>query len=79
MAIESKIKKIIAEELGFKENEITDDKTIVSDLGADSLDIVELTMAIEENFVIEVPDEDLEKLETVKDVIDYVKKAEGNE
>ena len=76
MTVENKIKRIIAEELGFKENEVTEDKSIISNLGADSLDVVELTMAIEENFGIEIPDEDVEKLETVKDIIDYVAKTQ---
>ena len=68
-----KLKEIIAEVLNVDVNEITKDTTFVDDLGADSLDIVELLMALEEEFDIEIPDEEAEKLVTVGDVVDYIK------
>lgn len=74
MNFEKKIKQIIAEQLGMAEEEISNDASFVDDLGADSLDIVELVMAMEEEFEIEIPDEDAEKLLTVQDAVDYVKK-----
>jgi acyl carrier protein len=74
MAIDKKIKQIIAEQLGLNEDEILDEASLIDDLGADSLDIVELVMAMEEEFEMEIPDEDAEKISTVKDVVDYVKK-----
>ena len=69
---QQRVIKIIAEQLGTEENETTPDKSITDDLGADSLDSVELVMALEEEFGIEVPDEDAAKLTTVQAVIDYV-------
>ena len=69
-----KVKQIIAEQLGVDENEITPSSSFVEDLGADSLDTVELVMALEENFSIEIPDEDAEKIRTVQDAIDYIDK-----
>lgn len=74
MSIDKKIKQIIAEQLGLNEDEILDEASLIDDLGADSLDIVELVMAMEEEFEMEIPDEDAEKIASVKDVIDYVKK-----
>lgn len=74
MSIDKKIKQIIAEQLGLNEDEILDEASLIDDLGADSLDIVELVMAMEEEFEMEIPDEDAEKIATVKDVVDYVKK-----
>ncbi len=74
MSNEKKIKQIIAEQLGLNEDEIIMESSLIDDLGADSLDIVELVMAMEEEFEMEIPDEDAEKIATVKDVIDYVKK-----
>ncbi len=71
--IEAKIKEIIVEQLNVDESEVTPDASFIDDLGADSLDIVELVMAIEEAFDIEIPDEDAEKIRTVKDAIEYVK------
>jgi acyl carrier protein len=68
------VKQIIAEQLGVDENEITPSSSFVEDLGADSLDTVELVMALEENFSIEIPDEDAEKIRTVQDAIDYIDK-----
>jgi len=73
MDLERKIKKIIADQLGIPVAEIPNDSSFVEELGADSLDIVELVLAIEEEFEIEIPDEDAEKLLTVQQAIDYVK------
>jgi acyl carrier protein len=69
---DEKVKQIIVEQLGVDEGEITASASFQDDLGADSLDIVELVMAFEEAFDIEIPDEDAEKIKTVKDAIDYV-------
>ena len=69
---EEKVKQIIVEQLGVDEAEVTASASFQDDLGADSLDIVELVMAFEEAFDIEIPDEDAEKIKTVKDAIDYV-------
>lgn len=74
MNVEKKIKQIIAEQLNISEDEVTTEASFIDDLGADSLDIVELVMAMEEEFEMEIPDEDAEKLLIVQDVIDYVKK-----
>jgi acyl carrier protein len=67
-----RIKEIIAEQLGVEANLLSPEANIMDDLGADSLDIVELVMALEEEFGIEIPDENVEKINTVQDVIDYV-------
>ena len=67
-----KIKSLISASLGVSENEITPDSSFIDDLGADSLDIVELVMLIEKDFDIEIPDEDAEKIATVQDAIDYI-------
>jgi acyl carrier protein len=72
-AVDEKVKKIIVEQLGVDEEDVTPDASFVDDLGADSLDTVELVMAFEEEFGIEIPDEDAEKILTVQNVIDYVK------
>jgi acyl carrier protein len=69
---EEKVKQIIVEQLGVDESEVTPTAHFVDDLGADSLDIVELVMAFEEAFEIEIPDEDAEKITTVKEAIDYI-------
>ncbi len=71
--IEAKVKSIIADQLGVSEDEIKMESSFIEDLGADSLDIVELVMAMEEEFEIEIPDEDAEKITTVQQAIDYVK------
>jgi acyl carrier protein len=71
--IEQRVKKIVAEQLGVKEEEIKNESSFVDDLGADSLDTVELVMALEEEFETEIPDEDAEKITTVQLAIDYVK------
>jgi len=73
MSIEDKVKKIIAEKLSVDLNEVVPEASFVDDLGADSLDLVELIMSMEEEFDVEIPDEDAEKLVTVKDALDYVK------
>ena len=73
MAIsQDKIRQIIAEQLGVKKEEVTDSAKFVDDLGADSLDTVELVMALEEEFGIEIPDEDAEKMTTVGDAVKYI-------
>jgi len=69
-----KVKQIIAEQLGVEESEVTPTASFVDDLGADSLDTVELVMALEEAFDLEIPDEDAEKIRTVQDAIDYIEK-----
>ena len=71
-SIEERVKQIIVEQLGVEESEVTPNASFVDDLGADSLDTVELVMAFEEAFEIEIPDEDAEKIRTVKDAIDYI-------
>ena len=68
-----KVKKIIVEQLGVAETSVTMEASFVDDLGADSLDIVELIMALEEEFDMEIPDEDAEKIVSVSDVVDYIK------
>jgi acyl carrier protein len=73
-SVEEKVKQIIVEQLGVDEGEVTPNASFVDDLGADSLDTVELVMAFEEAFDIEIPDEDAEKIRTVKDAIDYIAK-----
>ena len=70
--IEERVKKIVAEQLGVKEDEVTSEASFVDDLGADSLDTVELVMALEEEFETEIPDEEAEKISTVQSAIDYV-------
>jgi acyl carrier protein len=72
MAVEEKIKSIIAEQLGVKVEEVTPQASFIDDLGADSLDTVELIMALEEEFSVEIPDEDAEKMTTVGDAIKYI-------
>ena len=71
-SLEEKVKSIIVEQLGVSESEVTDAASFVDDLGADSLDTIELVMAFEEAFSIEIPDEDAEKIRTVRNAIDYV-------
>lgn len=71
-SIEERVKKIVIEQLGVKEEEVNTDSSFVDDLGADSLDTVELVMALEEEFETEIPDEEAEKITTVKQAIDYI-------
>ena len=71
-SIEERVRKIVSEQLGVKEDEITNTASFVEDLGADSLDTVELVMALEEEFETEIPDEEAEKITTVQQAIDYV-------
>ncbi len=70
--IQTRVIKIVANQLGIDDSDVKPDSSFVDDLGADSLDTVELVMAIEEEFDIEIPDDDAEKIKLVKDVIDYV-------
>ena len=73
-AVDEKVKQIIVEQLGVDEGEVTNNASFVDDLGADSLDTVELVMAFEEAFDIEIPDEDAEKIRTVSDAVEYIGK-----
>jgi acyl carrier protein len=70
--IEERVKKIVVEQLGVKEEEVNPESSFVDDLGADSLDTVELVMALEEEFETEIPDEEAEKITTVQQAIDYI-------
>jgi len=74
VSVEEKVKKIVAEKLSVELDEVVSQASFVDDLGADSLDLVELIMAMEEAFDIEISDEEAEKLQTVKDAINYIKK-----
>ncbi|WP_132016944.1 acyl carrier protein [Hydrogenispora ethanolica] len=69
----AKVKEIVVEQLGVDEEEVSEQASFVDDLGADSLDIVELVMALEEEFDLEIPDEDAEKITTVGDAVNYIK------
>ncbi|MEN8688126.1 MAG: acyl carrier protein [Desulfuromonadales bacterium] len=71
-SINDRIKQIVAEQLGVDEDQVTNEASFMDDLGADSLDTVELVMALEEEFDIEISDEDAEKIQTVQDAIDYI-------
>lgn len=79
MGAEEKIRQIIAEQLGVAEEEVVPEATFIDDLGADSLDIVELVMAIEEEYGLEIPDEDAEKIQTVQDATSYVEERVGKD
>ena len=72
MAVEDKVKSIIVDQLGVDEEEVTPDASFVDDLGADSLDTVELVMALEEEFGVEIPDEDAEKITRVREAVEYI-------
>ncbi len=76
MSVEDKVKSIIAEQLGVEASEVTEAASFTDDLGADSLDIVELVMAFEEEFGVEIPDEDAEQMQTVGDAIRYLQDKE---
>ncbi len=71
-SIEERVKKIVVEQLGASEDEVTSDASFIDDLGADSLDTVELVMALEEEFETEIPDEQAENITTVKQAVDYI-------
>jgi acyl carrier protein len=73
MSVEEKVKEIIIDQLGVDEKQVNQEASFIDDLGADSLDTVELVMALEEEFDVEIPDEDAEKIGTVKNAIDYIK------
>lgn len=76
--VQERVQKIIAEQLSVSEDQVTGEASFVDDLGADSLDTVELVMALEEEFEIDIPDEEAEKIVTVQDAVDYIKShAEG--
>ena len=75
MSTFDKVKAIVVEQLGVDEAEVTIDSTFIDDLGADSLDIVELIMAFEEEFNVEIPDDVAEKIKTVKDTVEYIESA----
>ncbi|GAB4388440.1 MAG: acyl carrier protein [Thermodesulfovibrionales bacterium] len=75
--MEERVKEIIAKQLGVNISEVTPDASFVEDLGADSLDTVELVMAFEEEFKVQIPDEDAEKILKVKDAVDYIKSKQG--
>jgi len=77
-SVEDQVRGIIAEQLGLKAEEIKNDASFVDDLGADSLDTVELVMALEEEFETEIPDEDAEKITTVQQAIDYIMARQGD-
>ena len=71
-SIAERVKQLVADQLGVEEDQVTEEASFMDDLGADSLDTVELVMALEEEFEIEFPDEDAEKVRTVQDAIDYI-------
>lgn len=71
-SIDERVKQIVAEQLGVDEDQVTSEASFMDDLGADSLDTVELVMALEEEFDIEISDEDAEKIQTVQDAVDYI-------
>ncbi|MGH9360981.1 MAG: acyl carrier protein [Thermoanaerobaculia bacterium] len=79
MAVQERVKSIIVEQLGVDEDEVTPEASFTEDLGADSLDIVELVMAFEEEFGIEIPDEDAEKISNVRDAVTYIQNNAGEQ
>lgn len=78
MAVEQRVKEIVVQQLGVNEEEVTEEASFVEDLGADSLDQVELVMAFEEEFNIEIPDEDAEKIQTVGQAVEYIEGKSGS-
>ena len=78
-SVEQRVKEIICEQLGVSEDQVTPQASFIEDLGADSLDIVELVMAFEEEFNIEIPDEDAEKIGRVREAVEYIEKHAGGE
>ncbi len=79
MAVEEKVKEIISKQLGVDMEKVTPEASFIDDLGADSLDTVELVMAFEESFNIEIPDEDAEKITKVQDAVKYIEEKSGNQ
>jgi acyl carrier protein len=79
MAVADKVKSIIVEQLGVDADEVTNDASFTDDLGADSLDIVELVMAFEEEFGIEIPDEEAEKISNVREAVEYIEQNAGDQ
>jgi acyl carrier protein len=77
MALFDEVKEVIVEQLNVASDEVKPEAKFVEDLGADSLDVVEMIMALEEKFEIEIPDSEAEKIQTVQDVIDYIEKAKS--
>ena len=77
-SVEERVKKIVVEQLGVKEEEVQPSASFVDDLGADSLDTVELVMALEEEFECDIPDEEAEKITTVQQAVDYIKEHLGD-
>ena len=77
MSVEQKVKEIVVQQLGVNEEEVTEEASFIEDLGADSLDQVELVMAFEEEFSIEIPDEDAEKITTVGQAVEYISGKAG--
>jgi acyl carrier protein len=77
MATFDRVKKVVVEQLDVSEDEVTPDASFVEDLGADSLDVVELVMGLEEEFDVEIPDEDAEKITTVKEAVSYIESKTG--
>ena len=75
--ISNKVKKIVADHLGIEESKVNEESSFIDDLGADSLDTVELVMAFEEEFNIEIPDEIAEKITTIKDAIEHIEKSQN--
>jgi len=73
-SVEARVKEIVCEQLGVSDDEVTPEASFIEDLGADSLDIVELVMALEEEYEMEISDEDAEKIKTVQDVIHYIER-----
>ncbi len=76
MSVEDRVKKIVVDQLGVEESQVTKEAKFIEDLGADSLDTVELVMALEEEFKLEIPDDEAEKLTTVGQAIDYIEKQQ---
>ncbi|MEE8075764.1 MAG: acyl carrier protein [Candidatus Binatia bacterium] len=72
LSIQARVKEIVCEQLGVSEDEVTPEASFLEDLGADSLDIVELVMALEEEYELEISDEDAEKIKTVQDIVSYI-------
>jgi len=79
MSVEERVKKIVVEQLGVEESQVTKEASFVDDLGADSLDTVELVMALEEEFKLEIPDEEAEKISTVGQAVEYIEKNLSSE